>query len=145
VKTGEEFNNASVALGARILKATDEHYSPAVLVISPFAPINMFDGMESARSRTPGHYEEVIIELAKPAPVHRLEFDFTYFVNNNPLEVAVEGLVNQQWKPVLAKTNVKAYAGNKVVFRIHSQDIISQLRVTTHPCGGINRFKAYSK
>lgn len=144
IQKGEEYNNASVALGAKILKASDEHYSPAVLVISPFAPINMFDGLESARSRIPGHFEEVIIQLAKPAPVHRLEFDFTYFVNNNPLEVAVEGLIKEQWKLILPKTNVKAYAGNKVSFKINNQEVISQLRVTTHPCGGMNRFKAFS-
>jgi allantoicase len=85
INIGENYNNASSALGASILKATDEHYSPAILVISPFSPINMFDGMESARSRIPGHFEEVVAKLSRPAPIKSIEMDFTFFVNNNPL------------------------------------------------------------
>jgi malate synthase len=144
LKAGAEYNNASVALGAKILKATDEHYSPAVLVISPFAPINMFDGMESARSRIPGHFEEVIVQLAKKAPVKKIEMDFTYFVNNNPLEVDVDGLVNDQWIKLVEKTNVKAYAGKQVAFSVKDHSTIEQIRVRTYPCGGMNRFKVYS-
>jgi allantoicase len=144
LESGAEFNNASVALGARILKATDEHYSPAVLVISPFAPINMFDGMESARSRIPGHFEEVIVELAKKAPVKKVEMDFTYFVNNNPLEVDVDGLVNGEWLKLVEKTNVKAYAGKQIAFPVINNGIVEQVRVRTYPCGGMNRFKVFS-
>jgi malate synthase len=140
-----EFNNASVALGAKVLSATDEHYSPAVSVLSPFDPINMFDGMESARSREPGHYEEVVIQLARPAVVHRIEMDFTYFVNNNPLEVSVEGLSRGKWIILIAKTNVKPYRGSKKEFVVKNNEVFEQLKVQSHPCGGMNRFKAWSK
>lgn len=140
-----EFNNASVALGATVVSATDEHYSPAVSVLSPFSPINMFDGMESARSRTPGHCEEVVIKLAKPAKVHRMEMDFTYFVNNNPLEVSVDGLSNGKWISIIPKTNVKAFAGNKKDFAVSNPEVFENIKVQTWPCGGMNRFKVWSK
>lgn len=140
-----EFNNASIALGAKVLSATDEHYSPAASVLSPFEPINMFDGMESARSRTPGHYEEVVIQLARKAPVHRIEMDFTYFVNNNPLEVLVEGLSEGKWVGLIPKTNVKAFRGSKKRFEISSPLVIERLKVQSYPCGGMNRLKAWSK
>ncbi len=140
-----EYNNASVALGATVLSATDEHYSPAVSVLSPFSPINMFDGMESARSRTPGHCEEVVIKLAKAAKVHRVEMDFSYFVNNNPLEVSVDGFANGKWMPLIPKTNVKAFAGNKRDFEISKEEVFEQMKVQTWPCGGMNRFKVFSK
>jgi malate synthase len=145
IQSGEEFNNASSALGAKILKATDEHYSPAILVLSPFAPINMFDGMESARSRIPGHFEEVIVGLAKPLPVKRLEMNFTYFVNNNPLEVSAEAFVKGEWKTILPKTNVKPFAGNNVFFEISTHDVVEQVRVRTYPDGGMNRLKVVSQ
>lgn len=144
-KKGDEVNFASSALGAKILKATDEHYSPAVLVISPFGPINMFDGMESARSRTPGHYEEVVVELARPTAVHKLEMDFTYFVNNNPWEVEVEGLSKGKWLPLVTKVNVKAFAGNKKLFSLKGTDLVEQIRVKTFPDGGMNRLKVYGR
>jgi malate synthase len=140
-----EVNLASAALGAVIESATDEHYSPASQVISPFAPINMFDGMESARSRTPGHYEEVVIRLGRPGKLHKCEMDFTWFVNNNPLEVSVDGLSQGRWFTLIPKTNIKAFRGNLKQFELHSDDIIDQLRLRSYPCGGMNRFKAWGK
>ncbi len=144
LKNGEEFNNASSSFGAKIISATNEHYSPASQVISPFSPINMFDGMESARSRKPGNFEEVVLSLALPLAIHRLEMDFTYFVNNNPLEVNVLGLSDGKWISLVDKVNVKAFAGGKRDFKIENNQIIEQIKIQTWPDGGMNRFKAYS-
>jgi allantoicase len=144
LKIGEEFNNASVAFGAKILHASNEHYSPAVQVISPFAPINMFDGMESARSRIPGHSEFVEVELSRALPVHRIEMDFTFFVNNNPLDVTIDALVDGEWKLLVSRTPVKAFAGNKKIFDIQSKDVIQAVKVTTWPDGGMNRLRVFS-
>jgi malate synthase len=140
-----EFNNASLALGAKVLKATDEHYSPASQALSPFAPINMFDGMESARSRVPGHCEELVIKLATVASVHRIELDYTYFVNNNPLFVSVDGLSDGEWIELVHKTNVKPFAGNLKVFDIDEAKSFEQVRIRNWPCGGMNRIKVFSK
>ncbi len=141
---GEEFNNASLALGARLLGTSNEHYGPAAQMLSPFPAIHMFDGLESARSRKPGNCEETTFALARPAKIHRIEMDFSYFVNNNPLEVSIEGLVNDQWQVLIDKTNVKAFAGNIKFFDINTQAIYEQVRVKTFPCGGMNRMKIYS-
>ncbi len=140
-----EFNNASLALGAKVLSATDEHYSPASAALAPTGPINMFDGLESARSRTPGHFEEVVISVAKPLPIVMMEMDFTYFVNNNPLEVSVEGHDGKEWVTLVSKTIVKPFRGNKKRFPITSSPSIEKLRLRTYPCGGLNRFRAFSK
>ena len=140
-----EFNNASLALGAAVLSATDEHYSPASAALSPTGPINMFDGMESARSRTPGHFEEVVIAVAKALPIKRMEMDFTYFVNNNPLHVSVEGHNGKDWVELVPMTWVKPFRGNKKTFLIFSQEKVERLRLRTYPCGGMNRFRAISE
>lgn len=142
---GDEFNNASVALGAKMLKATNEHYSPASQVISPFAPINMFDGLESARSRKLGGCEEVTIELAKPAKIHRVETDYTYYVNNNPYEFSLLGLTEGKWVTIIPKQNVKAFAGHIQGFEINRPEIFSQVKIQAWPCGGMNRIKVFSK
>ncbi|MES2526396.1 MAG: serine hydrolase [Bdellovibrionota bacterium] len=138
------FNNASLALGAKVLSATDEHYSPASAALSPTGPINMFDGMESARSRTPGHFEEVVLSVAKPLPIATVEMDFTYFVNNNPLEVSLEGHDGKDWVTLIPKTLVKPFRGNKKRFSISEKTKVEKLRLRTYPCGGLNRFAAYS-
>jgi len=137
-------NIASLAFGAKIVKATNEHYGPAVQVISPYPPLHMFDGMESARSREKGHCEEVIIELAHPAVLRRLELDFTYFVNNNPLEISVEALADGKWVSLVPRTNVKAYAANKMGVDFKTTPKIVQLKLTAFPDGGINRISAFT-
>jgi allantoicase len=104
----------------------------------------MFDGLESARSRAPGHHEEVTVKLARPAAIKRIEMDFTYFVNNNPWEVSVDALSAGEWKPLIGKTNVKAFAGNKKVFAVTDDTVFEQLRLKTWPDGGMNRLRVFS-
>ncbi len=145
LKPGSEVDLASSAFGGTIVSATNEHYGPAAQVISPFPPLHMFDGMESARSRAKEHFEEVIIALGKQSSLARLELDFTYFVNNNPFEVSIQGLEDGGWTRLVDKINVKNYAGNKIIFDVKTSAKFSQIRVMIHPDGGINRIKAFSK
>jgi allantoicase/CubicO group peptidase (beta-lactamase class C family) len=144
LKQGEAFDVASLAYGGKLIKATNEHYGPAIQVISPYSPINMFDGLESARSRIPGHSEEVIVGLGMKSKIHLIEMDFTYFVNNNPLDVSVFGLADGNWIELLPKTRVKAFAGNKKTFSLSHPQKFEQIRVVTYPDGGMNRLHIYS-
>ncbi len=144
-KSKNEFDNACSAFGGKIIRASNEHYGPAVQVISPFRPLNMFDGLESARSRQPGHSEEVIIGLAHKLPVHRIEIDFTFFVNNNPWELAIEGFSDGQWIPLVSKTNVKGYAGKQRSFEIQVPHAFEQIKVVAFPDGGMNRIRVFSR
>lgn len=141
---GQEVDVASLAFGGKLIKATDEHYGPAVNMISPYPALNMFDGLESKRSRTPGHSEFVEIQLGKKSVIHRIEMDFTYFVNNNPLLVSVDGLTDGKWIPLVTKTNVKAFAGNQKEFKLNETKAIEVVRVTTFPDGGMNRLRVMS-
>ncbi len=137
-------NLASLAEGAKMLSATNEHYGPAIQLLSPFAPLNMFDGIESARSRKPGHFEEVIVALSEISTVSEVVLDFKYFVNNNPLFVEIEALsVTSGWVSLVKKTQVKAFAGNQKSFFVSNNDQFTQIRLKTLPDGGINRLFVY--
>lgn len=142
-------NYASLANGAKIISASDEHYAPAIQVISPFSPLHMFDGTESKRSRKKDHKEELIIELANPIDIGEIILDFTYFVNNNPVAIKVEFLTHDddeaQWKMLIEKTNVKAFAGNKKSLAIKRKNLSKKLRFTIFPDGGINRIIIHKK
>lgn len=140
-----EIDLASAAAGGKIIRASNEHYGPAVQVISPFAPIHMFDGFETARSRKPGHSEFVEIELGTPGKIHRIEADFTYFRNNNPREIQVDGHNGEEWRPLVEKTNVKAFAGNIWSVPVDCTEDIVKLKVTVFPDGGVNRIRAWSR
>ena len=123
--------------GGKILKAGNEHYSPTSLVISPYPAIHMFDGLENARSRTPGHYEEVEIGLSKKAKVKTIEFDFTHFVNNNPMYISLKA----SGKEVIEKTFVKPFAANILRFNVDIE--MDRFTLNIFPDGGINRIRVY--
>ena len=147
VNTGDtqyEMDLACAAFGATIVSASNQHYGPAAQVISPYPPLNMFDGLESARSRDAGHSENVVIALAKPARIGRVEIAFTYFVNNNPREITIEGLCNNKWVPLVKRTKVKAFAANSIQFAIHHPEVCEQIRVTAFPDGGMNRVRVFA-
>jgi malate synthase len=145
LKPGQLFDVASAAYGGRVIRASNEHYGPAKQVISPYPPINMFDGFESARSRVPGHYEEVELELGRPALLDSLQFDFSYFRNNNPLEVLVEGRSQDAWLPLLGQRRVKEFAGNRFEGKIRNPKVFDRIRVRVIPDGGIHRIRIFTR
>ena len=105
----------------------------------------MFDGLESARSRKPSHNEEVTLKLGKPVEIGRVELDFTYFVNNNPLYVSLHGLQEGKWIELAPKTKVKAFAANIKVFTVEQKGLFEELKVKTYPDGGINRIRVWER
>jgi allantoicase len=135
---------ASAAFGGQVVSASNEHYSPATQVISPYPPLSMVDGLESARSREPGHSENVVIRLGQPAKIGRIELDFSHFVNNNPREVEIDGLRGTEWVPLVARTEVKAFAGNVIAFAAGGVGPCEQIRVTVFPDGGMNRVRVFA-
>ena len=144
VETGQEFNNASAHYGAQVLRCSNQHYGPVTQVISPFPPLHMFDGFESARSREPDHHEEVVLALALPRPISRIECDFTFFVNNNPREMKFEGRLGLgAWTDLTPRTFVKAFAGNKKIFKIENSSVCDQVRVNLYPDGGVHRVRVF--
>jgi allantoicase len=105
----------------------------------------MFDGLETARSREPGHHEELIIQLARAGRLEKLTVDFTYFVNNNPMELAVQGRIGDEWVELVPRTWVKGFAGSQKSFVIQDTRSFEVLRIQTFPDGGLNRFLAFSR
>ncbi|NBU42187.1 MAG: hypothetical protein EBS51_15595, partial [Planctomycetia bacterium] len=110
---------ASAAFGAKVVEASNQHYGPAVQVISPWPPLHMFDGLESARSREPGHSEHVTIALARPARIGRIAIDFTHFVNNNPRELVVEGHAAGSWVTLVPRGHARAPHAGEGLRRQH--------------------------
>jgi allantoicase len=145
MKSGDRVDIASLAFGGRVLRASNEHYGPASRMISPFPPLHMFDGMESARSRTLDHFEEAHLKPGLPLPIEEIEMDFHYFVNNNPREVEVLGKVSGEWKTILPRIRVKEYAGTHFTAALTPAVVCEEIRLRVYPDGGMNRFKLWAR
>jgi allantoicase/malate synthase/CubicO group peptidase (beta-lactamase class C family) len=145
IPVGERIDIASIAFGGEVLSASNEHYSPASRMISPYPPLHMFDGLESARSRTPGHQEEARVKPGLPLPIEEIELDFQYFVNNNPKEIEIHGLVDGSWRVLLPRTRVKEYAGFRFRHRLQTPLTCAEIKLTVLPDGGVNRLKLWAR
>lgn len=147
---GYDVDAASLVMGGSIARASNEHYGPAIQIISPFPPLSMFDGLESARSRELGHFENVIVKLGIPCRIHRMEVDCTYFVNNSPLELSIEATTDKnidgaEWTTLVDRHFVKHFFGNCMVFNTTSEEEFRHVRFTAFPDGGFNRVRVYTK
>jgi allantoicase len=130
---------ASRAWGGIVEEASNQHYGPATQVNSPYPPLNMFDGLESARSRVAGSFEHVALKLGAPGVVQEIQLDFTYFVNNNPRDVVVELETAAGWEEVYRGFS-KPFAGN--IMSIAVGDVLAtRVRLKCYPCGGVNRIR----
>jgi allantoicase/malate synthase len=134
---------ASLAQGGRVAGVTNEHYGPASQVISPYPPLHMFDGFESARSRKPGHFETLELQFATTIFVDRIVLDFEYFVNNNPRAVRILRPEVAGWSELVPLTDVKAFAANRKAFELPAGPKLDRLKFEIHPDGGINRVSVY--
>ncbi|MAW07555.1 MAG: hypothetical protein CME61_04655, partial [Halobacteriovoraceae bacterium] len=124
-----------------IVEASNEHYSPAKSILSSYAPVNMFDGFETARSRIDGNEEYVVVGFKEPKMVSSIEVDFTFFVNNNPNHMEFLRLEDDEWIPLTSREFVKPFAGNKKVFNLDESVSVSQVKIMVYPDGGFNRVK----
>lgn len=141
---GNEINIANAKYGAKIISSSNEHYGPASQILSPFEPISMFDGFESARSRVEGHIEEIEVQLASDDLIQRIELDFQFFVNNNPKHIEVLGFENDKWITIIPKNYVKPFAGNLKEFVLEEKRSFKKLKLIIHPDGGLNRLRVFA-
>jgi allantoicase len=143
IKRAAQIDYACAAFGGELVRASNEHYGPAVQCISPFPPIHMFDGLESARSRDAGHYEEVVLKLGRKIVLGRVVVDFKFFTNNNPRTLAIFAQVDGAWVDISGTVPVKAFAANKKEIIIRQKIESDHVMVRTFPDGGINRIHVY--
>lgn len=121
----------------------------------------MGDGWETKRSRTPGHRDWVVVQLAEPGVLSGVDVDTLHFLGNFPESCEIQGCLYEgpelvppghdnlhadAWFPLVARTALGPG-------RIHSLDVIpsgkqrvaTHVRLTMHPDGGIKRLRVYGR
>lgn len=141
-----------LSLGGLPLACNDEHFGRMMNLLRADNPINMGDGWETRRRRTPGH-DWVVIRLGAPGVLEKLEVDTTHFKGNYPDSCSVDGgsfqgseeqVQNGPWLPVLPAS--KLSADTKHMFSdLSSRGPFTHLRLNIFPDGGVARFRAFGR
>jgi len=146
---------AAVENGGTIAAVSDQFFGPPSNLLLPGRGVNMGDGWETRRRRTPGS-DWCVIKLARPAVLDRLELDTHYFKGNAPQAVVVEALDARTLMPAELDGLLRAPKGWPVLVgktalvqhRRHVLEpdrpmVVTHLRVHIFPHGGVNRLRAF--
>lgn len=155
---GKVLDLASGLNGGRVMAYSDAHYGAFHRLLSPGRGINMGDGWETRRRRTPGN-DWIIVALGARGVIEAVEIDTAHYKGNFPdscsiqagelprggdaLEAAVT-TASMFWEELLPQQKLSADA-------IHRFDTVTALGPVTHirlnifPDGGISRIRVFGK
>ncbi len=155
-KPNETIDLASAINGARSIHCNDMFFSHMENLIMPGRGVNMGDGWETKRNRTPNNKDWVIVRLAHKGVIDKILVDTCHFKGNYPDSCTIEGCVIEQceenkltaetisWKTILPKTKLEA--DHEHYFEsIENKGPFTHVRLTIFPDGGISRMRLFGK
>jgi allantoicase len=141
VKPGELVDLAAVERGGKVLRCNDMFFSSKDNLIMPGRGVNMGDGWETKRRRTPGH-DWVILELGHPGVVRKVELDTAHFKGNYPDRASLEGSSDgERWFPLMAEQKLKADHRHYFESELNAHEALTQVRLNIFPDGGVSRLR----
>ncbi|WP_432474212.1 allantoicase [Amphritea sp. HPY] len=154
IGSDQEIDLAASLSGGRALACSDEHFGTMSNILNPGRGINMGDGWETARRRTPGN-DWVIVALGHPGEISRIVVDTLHFKGNYPdscsIQAAyVKGGTDEQietqslfWKELLPAQKLEMHQEHEFVEQIRNTGPITHIRLNIFPDGGVSRLKLF--
>ncbi|WFD36572.1 Allantoicase [Malassezia cuniculi] len=143
--------------GGRVVFTNDQHFGIGPNILLPGRGVNMGDGWETKRSRTPNHYDWVVVKLAEPGVPDLVEIDTIHFLGNFPESFVLDGcnyqgegnipqdhdtLESPSWIPLTKRS--KLGPGKQHYFSVlpdARKKVFTHVRLTIFPDGGIKRLR----
>lgn len=152
-RTPEEKVDLVAAMnGGRALACSDQHYGHMSNIIAPGRALNMGDGWETARRRTPG-YDWVVLALGHPGTIEEVVVDTQHFKGNFPescsIQAAViEGGTDEQiatqslfWQELLPSQKLEMDHEHRFSAELKDVGVVTHVRVNIFPDGGLSRLR----
>jgi len=146
---------AAAINGGKAIACNDMFFSAMGNLIMPGRGVNMGDGWETKRNRTPGNRDWVILKLAHTGTVERMVVDTCHFKGNYPDSCSIEGcvaagdddVINEKiaWQMILPAQKLSADAAHEFVKEICKHDAVTHVRLNIFPDGGISRLRLFGK
>lgn len=142
--------------GGRALLCNDEHFGSMHNLNLPGRGINMGDGWETARRRTPGN-DWVILALGRSGIVESVEIDTAHFKGNYPDSATLQGafvnnakidsLAQQSlaWPELLPNQKLSMDSVHRFSSQLGAIGPVSHIRLSIFPDGGVSRLRIVGK
>lgn len=155
VSADEEVDLVAAINGGKAIACNDMFFSAMGNLIMPDRGVNMGDGWETKRNRTPGNRDWVILKLARPGTIDRIVVDTCHFKGNYPDTCSIEScnavndmdVVNDkvQWTELLPKQKLSADKEHEFMKEVNHVAVVSHVRLNIFPDGGISRLRLFGK
>jgi allantoicase len=149
----KEVDLAAAINGGQALECNDMFFSAMSNLIMPGRGVNMGDGWETKRNRTPDNTDWVILKLATTGCIERVIVDTAHFKGNYPDSCLIEACLSSDddavldgkvgWQVLLEKQ--KLYPDKEHEFSTHNTEIFSHVRLSIFPDGGVSRLRLFGK
>ncbi|WP_027859675.1 allantoicase [Marinobacterium jannaschii] len=156
VDSNEQIDLAASLNGGRALACNDQHFGHMRNILNPGRGVNMGDGWETARRRTPGN-DWVIVALGHPGVIERIVVDTHHFKGNYPdscsIQAAyVKGGTDAQietqslyWSELLPSQKLEMHQEHSFSEQIKDLGTVTHVRLNIFPDGGISRLRLFGK
>lgn len=143
--------------GGTVVNVSNRFFGPPANLLLPGRGVNMGDGWETARRRTPGS-DWAVVQLGRAGVVERIEFDTHFFKGNAPQHVLVEAIDARGLDaPALEAFCTTGQGGRVLVSKSPTEPhkrhqiypdrrmVVTHLRVHIFPHGGVNRMRVFGQ
>ncbi len=154
---GGDIDLAAAVHGGYVVDVSDRFFGEPHNMLMPWRPVNMSDGWETKRRRTPGH-DWAVVRLGIAGRADRAEIDTQFFKGNYPDTASIEtasvseegsGSVSADvsskavgdWHAVLPRTKLEA--DRRHTFELSPPRTASHVRLNIFPDGGVSRFRVF--
>lgn len=155
IKDDEEIDLAAAINGGHAIACNDMFFSSMGNLIMPNRGINMGDGWETKRNRTPGNRDWVILKLAHKGQIDKIIVDTCHFKGNYPDSCSIDASLSDndaaiidnkvEWKQILPQQKLRADSIHEFRNELINTGIYSHVRLNIFPDGGISRLRLFGK
>jgi allantoicase len=153
VSSNDEIDLAAAKNGAKVLACNDMFFSSKDNLIMPGRGVNMGDGWETKRNRTPGNVDWCVLRLAHAGLIDHVLVDTCHFKGNYPDRCSLEGCniaegddwENAVWTEFLPQAKLQADLKHPFKSELTAHGPFTHVRMKIYPDGGISRLRLFGR
>jgi allantoicase len=155
VDADEVIDLAAAINGGKAIACNDMFFSAMGNLIMPGRGVNMGDGWETKRNRTPGNRDWVILKLVTAGIIERIIVDTCHFKGNYPDSCSIEACASVydsevlhdkvEWHSLLPVQKLQADHEHEFIKAVNHLPDVTHVRLNIFPDGGISRLRLFGK
>ncbi|AKQ64098.1 Allantoicase [Myxococcus hansupus] len=148
---------AAAENGGTVMACNDAFFGPKDNLILPGRAANMGEGWETRRKRVLPGFDWIVVKLAVPGTVQRVEVDTAYFKGNFPDTCSIEGCSLREpvvdfanahdiaWTELLPRTKLQADHRHYFESELAAKGPFTHVRLKIYPDGGVSRLRVHGR